>query len=176
METTWRDRLRYAIDEFFARGTIALILGLFAVSGLFYLYKIRVYNDYFFALRRYVPIVLPFLLGLAALALVRMAAGGRWRRAAAALLAVFLFTAAMFDFQGATTPASARPASSSRSLCQRVTPPLVMSTTCASSAAAGPSGRTTSTRPSLLDENCGHHPGPSRQHASSRKSAARPCR
>ena len=32
METTWRDRLRYAIDEFFARGTIALILGLFAVS------------------------------------------------------------------------------------------------------------------------------------------------
>ena len=34
METTWRDRLRYAIDEFFARGTIALILGLFAVSVL----------------------------------------------------------------------------------------------------------------------------------------------
>lgn len=32
MDTTWRDRLRYAIDEFFARGTIALILGLFAVS------------------------------------------------------------------------------------------------------------------------------------------------
>src|SRR6186997_3386747 len=34
METTWRDRLRYAVDEFFARGTIALILGLFAVSAL----------------------------------------------------------------------------------------------------------------------------------------------
>lgn len=34
METTWRDRLRYAVDEFFARGTIALILGLFAVSTL----------------------------------------------------------------------------------------------------------------------------------------------
>jgi voltage-gated potassium channel Kch len=34
METTWRDRLRYAVDEFFARGTIALILGLFAVSVL----------------------------------------------------------------------------------------------------------------------------------------------
>ncbi|HEY8238028.1 MAG TPA: hypothetical protein VIF63_01220, partial [Candidatus Limnocylindrales bacterium] len=34
METTWRDRLRYRIDEFFGRGTIALILGLFAVSVL----------------------------------------------------------------------------------------------------------------------------------------------
>jgi hypothetical protein len=34
MNTTWRDRLRYAVDEFFARGTIALILGLFAVSVL----------------------------------------------------------------------------------------------------------------------------------------------
>ena len=34
MDTTWRDRLRYRIDEFFARGTIALILGLFAVSLL----------------------------------------------------------------------------------------------------------------------------------------------
>jgi voltage-gated potassium channel Kch len=34
METSWRDRLRYRIDEFFGRGTIALILGLFAVSAL----------------------------------------------------------------------------------------------------------------------------------------------
>ena len=34
MDTSWRDRLRYAVDEFFARGTIALILGLFAVSVL----------------------------------------------------------------------------------------------------------------------------------------------
>ena len=34
METSWRDRLRYRVDEFFGRGTIALILGLFAVSAL----------------------------------------------------------------------------------------------------------------------------------------------
>jgi len=34
MDTSWRDRLRYRVDEFFARGTIALILGLFAVSTL----------------------------------------------------------------------------------------------------------------------------------------------
>jgi voltage-gated potassium channel Kch len=31
---TWRDRLRYAFDEFMGRGTIALILGLFAISIL----------------------------------------------------------------------------------------------------------------------------------------------
>lgn len=34
MEATWRDRLRYGIDEFFSRGTVALIAGLFAVSAL----------------------------------------------------------------------------------------------------------------------------------------------
>ena len=34
MESSWRDRLRYRIDEFFARGTAALILGLFAGSVL----------------------------------------------------------------------------------------------------------------------------------------------
>jgi Dolichyl-phosphate-mannose-protein mannosyltransferase len=74
-----------------------LPLGLFASSALFYLYKIRVYNDYFFALRRYVPIVLPFLLGLAALALVRLAARGGWRRALATLAAVVLFAAFLRD-------------------------------------------------------------------------------
>jgi hypothetical protein len=31
---TWRDRMRYAFDNFMARGTRALILGLFAVSLL----------------------------------------------------------------------------------------------------------------------------------------------
>jgi voltage-gated potassium channel Kch len=34
VEVTWRDRLRYAIDEFFSRGTVALLVGLFAVSAL----------------------------------------------------------------------------------------------------------------------------------------------
>ena len=74
-----------------------LPMGVFASSALFYLYKIRVYNDYFFALRRYVPIVLPILLGLAALSLVRLAARGGWRRAAAALSAVFLLGAFVRD-------------------------------------------------------------------------------
>ncbi|HET8647867.1 MAG TPA: glycosyltransferase family 39 protein, partial [Vicinamibacteria bacterium] len=74
-----------------------LPLGLFAASAVFYLYKIRVYNDYFFALRRYVPLVLPFLLGLAAFALVRLAARGGARRVLAGLATVFLFAAFLRD-------------------------------------------------------------------------------
>lgn len=63
-------------------------------SSLFYFYKIRVYNDYFFALRRFVPVVLPLLLVLAAAALVTMARAGGARRllaggAALALLGSF---------------------------------------------------------------------------------------
>lgn len=69
----------------------ALLLVLTASSyAAFYLYKIRVWNDYFFALRRYVPVVLPALLALAAFALVRLAARGGARRAVAALLALGL--------------------------------------------------------------------------------------
>jgi hypothetical protein len=57
----------------------------------FYFYKIRIYNDYFFALRRFVPVVLPMALGLAAFLLVRMGARGGVRRAVAAMLALVLF-------------------------------------------------------------------------------------
>jgi hypothetical protein len=57
----------------------------------FYFYKIRVYNDYFFALRRFVPVVLPMALGLAAFVLVRLAARGGARRAGAAALCAALF-------------------------------------------------------------------------------------
>ena len=73
------------------RSALPLPLLLALTFAGFYLYKIRVWNDYFFALRRFVPVVLPFLLGLAAFFLVRLAAGGKLRRAAAALLALVLF-------------------------------------------------------------------------------------
>jgi hypothetical protein len=56
----------------------------------FYFYKLRVYNDYFFALRRFVPVILPCLLGFAAYFLGRMAASGGWRRLAAAGTAIGL--------------------------------------------------------------------------------------
>jgi hypothetical protein len=64
-----------------------------AAFGGFYFYKIRVYNDYFFALRRFVPVVLPMALGLCAFALWRLALRGGWRRVVAGALAAFLFAA-----------------------------------------------------------------------------------
>jgi hypothetical protein len=72
------------------RAYLLPILVTLAFAG-FYFYKVRVYNDYFFALRRFVPVVLPMALGLAAFLLWRMAAHGGIRRAAAALLALALF-------------------------------------------------------------------------------------
>ncbi len=50
-----------------------LPLAVLLAFSLFYFYKIRVFNDYFFAMRRYVPVTLPFTFILAALALVTMA-------------------------------------------------------------------------------------------------------
>lgn len=53
------------------------------VFSFFYFYKIRVFNDYFFAMRRYVPVTLPFTFILAALALVTLARRSKaWRLAA----------------------------------------------------------------------------------------------
>jgi 4-amino-4-deoxy-L-arabinose transferase-like glycosyltransferase len=58
--------------------------------GLFYFYKMRVWNDYYFALRRFVPVVAPFLLAFAAYALARLGARRGLRRVLAALLGVVL--------------------------------------------------------------------------------------
>lgn len=88
-------------------GLVLGILGLLAVLGrwrprylfpvllgltvsVFYLYKVRVWNDYPFALRRFVPVTLPLLLAFAAFLLTRLAARGGPRRAAAAVLALGL--------------------------------------------------------------------------------------
>jgi hypothetical protein len=56
----------------------------------FYCYKIRVYNDYFFALRRFMPVIVPFVLALSAFYLVRLAAKKGARRGLAAALALVL--------------------------------------------------------------------------------------
>jgi hypothetical protein len=80
MLVLWRGRRRDLLP--------VLVTLAFAV---FYFYKIRVYNDYFFALRRFVVVVLPMALGLAAFVLWRLAARGGLRRVVAAALAVFLF-------------------------------------------------------------------------------------
>jgi hypothetical protein len=62
-----------------------LALSVLLVFSAFYFYKIRVFNDYFFAMRRYVPVTLPFTFILAALAIVTLARWSKpWRLAAAA--------------------------------------------------------------------------------------------
>lgn len=70
-----------------------LPLSTFFAFSAFYLYKIRVFNDYPFAMRRYLPVTLPLLLGLAALALLRLAGRSRARQLAAGALALGLLGA-----------------------------------------------------------------------------------
>jgi hypothetical protein len=62
----------------------------------FYFYKLRVYNDYYFALRRFVPVILPCLLGFAAYFLGRVASGGSARRVAAGATAAGVFAMYLF--------------------------------------------------------------------------------
>jgi Dolichyl-phosphate-mannose-protein mannosyltransferase len=83
--------LLLAIQAFKPRRLFLLLT--FLTFSAFYFYKIRIYNDYYFALRRFVPVVLPCLLGFAAFALVRLAARGGRRRLAAAGLSLVLFAA-----------------------------------------------------------------------------------
>jgi len=58
--------------------------------SLFYLYKIRITNDYYFAMRRFMPVIVPSLLALAAVALVALGARGRAGRALSGLLAAVI--------------------------------------------------------------------------------------
>jgi hypothetical protein len=69
----------------------------FLTFGLFYFYKIRVYADYYFAMRRFVPVVLPLLLGLAAFAVTRLARRPGPRRVIAAGLAAVLAVSFLRD-------------------------------------------------------------------------------
>jgi len=80
----WRPRYLFPV-------TTSLVL------STFYLYKLRIWNDYFFAWRRFVPVLLPFLLGFAAFLLWRMAARGGVRRMAAAVLAAGLLALFLKD-------------------------------------------------------------------------------
>ena len=61
-----------------------------AIYSVFYLYKIRIYNDYYFAMRRFMPVVIPSLLALAAVALVALWARGRAGRILSGLLAAVI--------------------------------------------------------------------------------------
>ncbi len=71
-----------------------LLFGLaaFVTFSLFYFYKIRVYNDFYFALRRFMPVIVPWLFALAAVFLVRLAARGGPRRVLSGILCAALVT------------------------------------------------------------------------------------
>lgn len=61
--------------------------------ALFYFYKMRVWNDYFFAMRRMIPVVLPVTLGLSALVLWRLLERRGARRLLGGALTAFLLAA-----------------------------------------------------------------------------------
>ncbi|MBK5256918.1 MAG: glycosyltransferase family 39 protein, partial [Vicinamibacteria bacterium] len=81
-----------------------LPLAVLLVFSGFYFYKIRVFADYFFAMRRYVPVTLPFTFILAALALVTIAQWskgwriGAWAAGVAALIASLLNTQPILSY------------------------------------------------------------------------------
>ncbi len=83
--------LLVAIRHFRSRYLFLLLIS--AAFGSFYFYKIRVWNDYYFALRRYIPVVLPALLSLVAFFLTRLGRRGGAPRLVAAVLALALAAA-----------------------------------------------------------------------------------
>jgi Dolichyl-phosphate-mannose-protein mannosyltransferase len=77
-----------AIHEWRRRYLFPVLLAL--TFSAFYFYKILVFADYFFALRRFVPVTLPALFAFAGFMLVRMAARGRLGRIVAVGMTLFL--------------------------------------------------------------------------------------
>ena len=78
-----------------ARSQDLLTLATVIVFSGFYFYKIRVFNDYFFAMRRYVPVTLPFTFILGALALVTLAQHTKILRMGAWALGALAFSASV---------------------------------------------------------------------------------
>jgi hypothetical protein len=68
--------------------------------SLFYFYKIRVFADYFFAYRRFLPVTLPFLMALIAVLLFYLARRGLAWRAGAVILGLTLATFYLRDLRG----------------------------------------------------------------------------
>ena len=76
-----------------------LPLAVLLVFSGFYFYKIRVFNDYFFAMRRYLPITLPFTFMLAGLAVVTMFQWSKGWRLVASAAGVFALGASLANTQ-----------------------------------------------------------------------------
>ncbi len=82
-----------------ARSHDVLALAVLLVFSGFYFYKIRVFNDYFFAMRRYMPVTLPFTFLLAALAVVALARRSKNWRFAGTLAGLLAFGASVANTQ-----------------------------------------------------------------------------
>jgi Dolichyl-phosphate-mannose-protein mannosyltransferase len=87
--------LALALREWRGRYLFPVLLAL--TFSVFYFYKIRVWADYFFALRRFVPVTLPALFAFAGFLLARMGARGLLGRVAAAGMTLFLVGTYMRD-------------------------------------------------------------------------------
>ncbi len=76
--------------------------GLFVLAGLtfslFFFYKVRVSNDHFFCMRRFIPVILPCFFTAMAVFLVHLRRGnGRWGRWASGLIGVVVFVVYFMD-------------------------------------------------------------------------------
>jgi hypothetical protein len=76
--------------------------GLFILIGLtfslFFFYKIRVWNDHYFCMRRFIPVILPCLFSCIAVFLVRLHHdAGRWGRWASGVIGVTVFAVFLVD-------------------------------------------------------------------------------
>jgi hypothetical protein len=78
------------------RRALFLVLSTLSFS-IFYFYKMRVWNDYFFAARRFVPVILPCGLAFMAVALFALGAKRGSRRALAVLLTLAIATLFLRD-------------------------------------------------------------------------------
>lgn len=80
-------------------------LAFFLMISVPFLYQKMIFPSYIWAVRRYVPFVLPALVFFASLALARLSRGGRARALAAALITVALLTTSQARFVRRLLPA-----------------------------------------------------------------------
>ncbi|MFQ5791094.1 MAG: hypothetical protein ACE5JI_11545, partial [Acidobacteriota bacterium] len=78
------------------RWRLFLLVGV--TFSLFFFYKVRVWHDHFFAMRRFIPVILPTLFAAIAVFLVNLReVGGRWGRWAPGVIGILLLGVYFLD-------------------------------------------------------------------------------
>ena len=72
-----------------------LLVGL--TFSLFFFYKVRVWHDHYFAMRRFIPVILPSLIACLSIFLVSVRTDGRWTRWGSRVIAAFLIALFVTD-------------------------------------------------------------------------------